>query len=177
MAGYGAWLVLAAVFAAAWVQGAEFASEKDSATFWGCVIGFAAFLAWLAVEDEADDDDSEGEEDEAAADEAKSGEAKKERSAATTSAAPLTTKRSSWCSTRRPASFSDTPIPHASATFSLQFDISLLSFLLSFASRSYSTMLPADATLYGCAAPTGSTPPVARAQDRRRQPGVLAAGM
>ena len=78
VAGYGAWLVLAAVFAAAWVQGAEFASEKDSATFWGCVIGFAAFLAWLAVEDEADDDDSEGEEDEAA-DEAKAGEAKKER--------------------------------------------------------------------------------------------------
>ena len=79
VAGYGAWLVLAAVFAAAWVQGAEFASEKDSATFWGCVIGFAAFLAWLAVEDEADDADSEGEEDEVAADEAKAGEAKKER--------------------------------------------------------------------------------------------------
>ena len=53
--------------------------REDSATFWGCVIGFAAFLAWLAVEDEADDDESEGEEDEAAADEAKSGEAKKER--------------------------------------------------------------------------------------------------
>jgi len=50
-----AWGVLAIVFAAAYVQGFEFASDKSSATVWGGAIGLSAFFAWIAVveEDEA----------------------------------------------------------------------------------------------------------------------------
>ena len=63
-----AWAVLAAVLVAAWWQGSDFASTKSTATFWGAVIGLAAFFAWLAVDlhDEKDkeaDGDSEEEED------------------------------------------------------------------------------------------------------------------
>ena len=45
-----AWLLLSAVFAAAYVQGTEFAATKDSASGWGGVIGLSAFFAWLAVD-------------------------------------------------------------------------------------------------------------------------------
>ena len=45
-----AWLLLSAVFAAAYVQGTEFAATKDSASVWGGVIGLSAFFAWLAVD-------------------------------------------------------------------------------------------------------------------------------
>ena len=63
-----AWAVLAAVLVAAWWQGSDFASTKPTATFWGAVIGLAAFFAWLAVDlpddkDEEADGDSEEEED------------------------------------------------------------------------------------------------------------------
>mmetsp|Transcript_11729 Transcript_11729/g.27091 ORF Transcript_11729/g.27091 Transcript_11729/m.27091 type:complete len:101 (+) Transcript_11729:869-1171(+) len=61
-----AWAILLLVFAAAWLQGAEFASTKDEATVFGAAIGLAAFFAWLGVED--DDDEmgplaNEGDED------------------------------------------------------------------------------------------------------------------
>ena len=60
-----AWLLLSAVFAAAYVQGTEFAATKDSASVWGGVIGLSAFFAWLAVdydEEEVAEGSSEGEE-------------------------------------------------------------------------------------------------------------------
>ena len=79
---YAAWMLLAAAFAAAYWQGSEFASTKDTATVWGVVIGFAAYFAWLAVDleeeakvkgvephDDQDDEESgeeSGEEGEAA---------------------------------------------------------------------------------------------------------------
>ena len=55
------------VFAAAAYQGAEFASTKPSATAWGGVIGFAAFLAWLAVDEEEACEGGGAQEDEDAA--------------------------------------------------------------------------------------------------------------
>ena len=58
---YAAWTLLLGLFACAYVQGAEFASTKETATVFGCVIGLAAFFSWLAVED---DDCEEDEEDE-----------------------------------------------------------------------------------------------------------------
>ena len=58
---YAAWTLLVGLFACAYVQGAEFASTKETATVFGCVIGLAAFFSWLAVED---DDCEEDEEDE-----------------------------------------------------------------------------------------------------------------
>lgn len=54
---YVAWGLLLFVFACAYVQGAEFASDKQSATVFGCVIGLAAFFSWLAVEDDPEDDE------------------------------------------------------------------------------------------------------------------------
>ena len=59
---YAAWTLLLGLFACAYVQGAEFASTKETATVFGCVIGLAAFFSWLAVED--DDEDDEDDEDE-----------------------------------------------------------------------------------------------------------------
>lgn len=68
-----AWLLLLAVFGAAYVQGAEFAATKESASAWGVVIGLSAFFAWLAVDeneaagwgdDELVDDIEEEEEEE-----------------------------------------------------------------------------------------------------------------
>ena len=47
-----AWATLAIVYAAAYALGSEFASSKNSATVFGCVIGLAAFFAWLGVEEE-----------------------------------------------------------------------------------------------------------------------------
>ena len=58
---YAAWTLLVGLFACAYVQGSEFASTKETATVFGCVIGLAAFFSWLAVED---DDYEEDEEDE-----------------------------------------------------------------------------------------------------------------
>jgi hypothetical protein len=58
---YAAWTLLLGLFACAYVQGAEFASTKETATVFGCVIGLAAFFSWLAVED--DDEDDEDDED------------------------------------------------------------------------------------------------------------------
>ena len=54
---YVAWGLLLFVFACAYVQGADFASDKQSATVFGCVIGLAAFFSWLAVEDDPEDDE------------------------------------------------------------------------------------------------------------------------
>ncbi len=62
---YAAWTLLLGLFACAYVQGAEFASTKETATVFGCVIGLAAFFSWLAVEDDdEDDEDNEDDEDE-----------------------------------------------------------------------------------------------------------------
>ena len=62
-----AWSVIGLVFAAAAVQGSDFASTKQSASIWGGVIGLAAFFAWLAVDEEeggdyeeSDTDDEDG---------------------------------------------------------------------------------------------------------------------
>ena len=64
---YGAWALLGLVFAAAAFQGADFASHKFSASLWGGIIGLAAFLAFLAVDEEEAgedvDDDEDGEDD------------------------------------------------------------------------------------------------------------------
>ena len=60
-----AWLLLSAVFAAAYVQGTECAATKDSASVWGGVIGLSAGFAGLAVdydEEEVAEGSSEGEE-------------------------------------------------------------------------------------------------------------------
>ena len=67
-----AWGLLATVFGCAFYQGSEFASDKDSATLWGVVIGLAAYFAWLAVDldeeansilwDRGGEEDAEGEE-------------------------------------------------------------------------------------------------------------------
>ena len=67
LANYGSWSLLSVVFAAAAYQGAEFASTKPSATAWGGVIGFAAFLAWLAVDEEEACEGGGAQEDEDAA--------------------------------------------------------------------------------------------------------------
>ena len=63
---YAAWGLLCLVFAAAYIQGAAFASSKESASVWGVVIGLAAFCAWLAVaaEEDAEEDEEDEEEDE-----------------------------------------------------------------------------------------------------------------
>ena len=61
---YAAWTLLLGLFACAYVQGADFASTKESATVFGCVIGLAAFFSWLAVEDDDEDGDDEDDEDE-----------------------------------------------------------------------------------------------------------------
>ena len=63
---YAAWALLLGLFACAYVQGADFASTKDSATVFGCVIGLAAFFAWLAVEDDEEEDEDGQEENEGA---------------------------------------------------------------------------------------------------------------
>ena len=47
---WGSWAVLGIVFLAALWQGSEFASTKNSSTFWGASLGLAAFFAWLAVD-------------------------------------------------------------------------------------------------------------------------------
>jgi len=60
---YAAWLLLLGLFACAYVQGAEFASTKESATVFGCVIGLAAFFSWLAVEDDDEDDEDDEDDD------------------------------------------------------------------------------------------------------------------
>jgi hypothetical protein len=72
---WGAWLLLGLVFAAALYQGADFGATKPAASAWGAVIGLAAFLAWLAVDEEEaceldeggggddDDDDNDGDDD------------------------------------------------------------------------------------------------------------------
>ena len=56
---YAAWTLLLGLFACAYVQGPEFASTKNTATVFGCVIGLAAFFSWLAVEDDEDEDEDE----------------------------------------------------------------------------------------------------------------------
>ena len=54
------WGILGVVFCVAYLQGAQFASTKETATVWGALIGLAAFFAWLAVdEDDADADEEE----------------------------------------------------------------------------------------------------------------------
>ena len=47
-----AWTLIGLVFAAAFVQGSDFASTKPVASFWGGVIGLSAFFAWLAIDEE-----------------------------------------------------------------------------------------------------------------------------
>ena len=55
---FAAWLIIAFVYGMAYTQGSEFASTKKEATFFGCVIGLAAFFAWLGVDlDKSDDED------------------------------------------------------------------------------------------------------------------------
>ena len=53
------WTLLFGIFAVAIYQGADFARTKETATVWGCVIGLAAALAWLAVDAECCADDEE----------------------------------------------------------------------------------------------------------------------
>lgn len=50
-----AWALLGVVFVAAYAQGPEFASTKETATAFGALIGLASFFAWLAVEEDEDE--------------------------------------------------------------------------------------------------------------------------
>ena len=63
------WIIIAGIGAAAYLQGDQFASTKDSATVVGVFIGLAAFFAWVAVDEEPPELDEiiDGAEDDGAA--------------------------------------------------------------------------------------------------------------